>query len=1114
MKKEISILLITALLFSSVFMSVFAQDTATTTIEGIEGTMLSGGTFSELNSFTFAETFEGDGNTGSNGTVAVDNGNGLKAKVEDNVLKYYVDTVFATKRQSMTILEKSFTLPVQATEDRQYYLELPIDSYIAGTGEFIFEDENQEVAFRLVKTEESEWKIYNGADMLVAQTDYVLTDNQDSTTFGILWNPVKKVFVVYADGQLLMEAPADFAKQTGNFDKLLVVWKGTTQFWNINPAEHLNLKELLIYQGEKISLTDKESVDTDIANLVLPAQISNNIILPTEGANGTTIIWESNRPDILTETGIVVRPELDETVTLKAIVSKGNETVSKEFVITVLGTQEFREIEGIEDTYFNDGLFTWENELAFSSCYEEPGTGGSNGIVLSTAPIKAEKNAEGLSYLIDNGGTGADRNTVILDRTFEIPTFSDSTIPYFLEFSLSFNVAGALTFYFGKDGEALELRRRDSYTGTDGVSAPEGGPWLDYKVGGQTIASVENCASGDMTIGIYVIPALEQMVLYYNGEKISQEIYQFSKEGAKFNSLRIVWTSSIRWWAINPSEYVTLRHVKFFTGNELTELQKMQLDFEKLEATDFTAQNLQEITQNLTLPLQGTFGSNIVWESSAPEIVNAQSGIVTRPQEDTQVTLTAAVSCGTQSPQIKTFLLTVLKKTTDGNLLKGKKAEMNTASTEDMEQLTDENYHSYIESIDPQILPVIIIDMEKDTVLSDVILYEGMVADSYSIQGGLLEVSTDEENWTVVAEIGTIGEKKQVHFAPISGRYLRFSVTKKEKESTVRLYEIEAVMNASDIEIVRADLRDLTAFPDYIVSQSVALPTMGRFGAKLEWNSSNPSVISAAGTVTKPIYDTEVILIATAKYGEATDTKTFQFKVLGSGSSGGGSSGGGSSGGGSGGRLNGSGVVNIVAEPSTTTPQPTIPSIDQKEQTFTDVAPEHWAYPYVEKLAEIGVVNGDENGNFCPEERVTREEVVKMIMETFDFDLQPQADGGFVDVVDGQWYAPYVNSANKLGLVTGLRADLFGTGTYISRQDMAVMAYRAVNLKGKSLKRQNSIAFLDIDNIAPYASESVAALAEAGIISGDETQNFWPLEAITRSETAKILCLLYDEIRN
>ena len=75
------------------------------------------------------------------------------------------------------------------------------------------------------------------------------------------------------------------------------------------------------------------------------------------------------------------------------------------------------------------------------------------------------------------------------------------------------------------------------------------------------------------------------------------------------------------------------------------------------------------------------------------------------------------------------------------------------------------------------------------------------------------------------------------------------------------------------------------------------------------------------------------------------------------------------SGNGGGGSGSGSGNGGNFVSPGKDEPV----SPDPVTSTFEDVAPSHWAYDAVEKMAAKDVVKGYENGNFYPDNQITRE---------------------------------------------------------------------------------------------------------------------------------------------
>ena len=67
------------------------------------------------------------------------------------------------------------------------------------------------------------------------------------------------------------------------------------------------------------------------------------------------------------------------------------------------------------------------------------------------------------------------------------------------------------------------------------------------------------------------------------------------------------------------------------------------------------------------------------------------------------------------------------------------------------------------------------------------------------------------------------------------------------------------------------------------------------------------------------------------------------------------------------------------------------------ESQFSDLPEEHWAYSYVNALVEDGTVNGKEPGIYAPDDPVTRAEFVKMI------GAAENADYGYSDVSEEHW---------------------------------------------------------------------------------------------------------------
>lgn len=214
----------------------------------------------------------------------------------------------------------------------------------------------------------------------------------------------------------------------------------------------------------------------------------------------------------------------------------------------------------------------------------------------------------------------------------------------------------------------------------------------------------------------------------------------------------------------------------------------------------------------------------------------------------------------------------------------------------------------------------------------------------------------------------------------------------------------------------------------------------------------------------------------------------------GSGFSGGGSGGGG---GGSYSGLKSSGFSNVII------PEANKQGAAALALPFVDLDTVDWEYPSISRLYEKGIVNGYTEHEFKPDYTVKREEFAKMLVCALKLDGSEYGDNVFSDV-DGTWCEKYVNIAYNNGLTNGIGDGLFGMGSEITRQDMAVMIYKAVIYRGYTVKNAVN-RFDDKDSISDYAVVPVAELAAMGIINGMRENQFVPNEKATRAQAAVII---------
>ena len=110
--------------------------------------------------------------------------------------------------------------------------------------------------------------------------------------------------------------------------------------------------------------------------------------------------------------------------------------------------------------------------------------------------------------------------------------------------------------------------------------------------------------------------------------------------------------------------------------------------------------------------------------------------------------------------------------------------------------------------------------------------------------------------------------------------------------------------------------------------------------------------------------------------------------------------------------------------------------------------------------------------------------------------------GSSVSYCNGYAQWAYLN-----GIINGIGATSFGSSSNISRQDICVILYNYLT-KNLGMRLSGSKSFSDSGSISDYAKTAVGALANMGIITGDEKGCFNPNSSATRAEVAAIFMRL------
>ena len=177
--------------------------------------------------------------------------------------------------------------------------------------------------------------------------------------------------------------------------------------------------------------------------------------------------------------------------------------------------------------------------------------------------------------------------------------------------------------------------------------------------------------------------------------------------------------------------------------------------------------------------------------------------------------------------------------------------------------------------------------------------------------------------------------------------------------------------------------------------------------------------------------------------------------------------------------------------------------------TFSDIDGVDWAKESIEALLERAVISKSEDGKFNPNNNITRAEYLKMVMEALGM-VNEEAIASFEDVSTDDWFYKYVASATEAGIVNGNELGQFRPNDSITREDMAVIVIRAMKAANIEIPEISEEKFADDDDISDYAKDAIYRLKNMGIINGVGDNMFMPLGNATRAETAK---MVYEMIK-
>ncbi|MFZ5652067.1 MAG: S-layer homology domain-containing protein [Bacillota bacterium] len=165
----------------------------------------------------------------------------------------------------------------------------------------------------------------------------------------------------------------------------------------------------------------------------------------------------------------------------------------------------------------------------------------------------------------------------------------------------------------------------------------------------------------------------------------------------------------------------------------------------------------------------------------------------------------------------------------------------------------------------------------------------------------------------------------------------------------------------------------------------------------------------------------------------------------------------------------------------------------------------HWAAGAVSRLAASGIVSGYPGNVFDPSRKITRAEFAVLVCKMAGW--QPaQGRPEFGDQGEiPEWARGYIMAAVNKGVISGYKEDgTFRPARHVTRAEMAAVMARVLSVQpaeGAGME----LVFTDGESIPPWAVKPVSAVVAAGVMRGDNENNFRAGDSATRAESAVLI---------
>ena len=155
---------------------------------------------------------------------------------------------------------------------------------------------------------------------------------------------------------------------------------------------------------------------------------------------------------------------------------------------------------------------------------------------------------------------------------------------------------------------------------------------------------------------------------------------------------------------------------------------------------------------------------------------------------------------------------------------------------------------------------------------------------------------------------------------------------------------------------------------------------------------------------------------------------------------------------------------------------------------FHDVFDTQWFFEAAKYTYDNGIFNGTDKNHFSPNMNMTRAMVVTVIYRMEDEPLYLKGEG-FDDIDSSDYFCDAVLWAREKGIVTGVTDRLFCPDDVITREQLVTLLVRYAAFRGTDTTGGAALtAYPDAGDVSGYAKKSFSFAISEGIITGTKPE--------------------------